>query len=190
MASNGPSLTMSMVSATGTATSAPSMTMAMSTATSSIVVNSSMGGMGMGMGDSDPHACKISMLWNWYTIDSCFLSRTWHIRSSGAFAGSCIGVILLVVSLELLRRAQREYDRYISNQNTSKHGNAALVGGGPGDIASSDDVGKTHRPTDTVGLMHGNAKMVNFRPSLLQQAVRSLLFMLQFAVGYFVMLLA
>lgn len=29
------------------------------------------------------------------------------------FAGSCIGVILLVMSLELLRRLGKEYDRYI-----------------------------------------------------------------------------
>lgn len=32
------------------------------------------------------------------------------------FAGSCIGVILLVMSLELLRRLGKEYDRYILRQ--------------------------------------------------------------------------
>jgi hypothetical protein len=26
---------------------------------------------------------QISMLWNWYTVDSCFLSTQWHIRSKG-----------------------------------------------------------------------------------------------------------
>ncbi|KAH8147703.1 uncharacterized protein LAJ45_08168 [Morchella importuna] len=60
-----------------------------------------------------PATCKISMLWNWYTIDSCFISRSWHVRSTAMFAGSCIGVFLLVLLLEFLRRAQREYDRYI-----------------------------------------------------------------------------
>ncbi|KAF7718390.1 Uncharacterized protein PECH_008395 [Penicillium ucsense] len=58
-------------------------------------------------------SCRISMLWNWFTIDACFLSSTWHIRSKGAFAGSCIGVILLVISLEFLRRLGREFDAFI-----------------------------------------------------------------------------
>lgn len=53
----------------------------------------------------------MKMLWNWYTIDACFLTSSWHIRSSGAFAGSCIGVILLVIALEFLRRFGKEYDR-------------------------------------------------------------------------------
>jgi copper transporter 1 len=58
-----------------------------------------MGGDGMNMGGQS-HACKvpyfsvfstsrrligsqISMLWNWYTVDSCFLSEQWHVRSLG-----------------------------------------------------------------------------------------------------------
>lgn len=53
------------------------------------------------------------MLWNWYTADACFLSSTWHITSRGMFAGSCIGVILLVLSLEFLRRLGKEYDRLL-----------------------------------------------------------------------------
>ncbi|KAJ5693148.1 hypothetical protein N7462_002571 [Penicillium macrosclerotiorum] len=57
--------------------------------------------------------CKISMLWNWWTIDTCFLSSSWHIRSRVMFAGSCVGVICLVLCLELLRRVGREYDAFI-----------------------------------------------------------------------------
>jgi len=95
-----------------------------------------------------------------------------------------------VISLEFLRRAQREYDRYISNQNGSTHGNASLIGGGASGTVSSDDVGKAYRRLDMVRLTHDNVNMAKFRPSLLQQAARSLLFMLQFAVGYFIMLLA
>src|SRR4051812_39194195 len=54
------------------------------------------------------------MLWNWYTIDSCFISKSWHVTSAGMFAGSCIGVILLVMALEFLRRSVTEYDRYLA----------------------------------------------------------------------------
>ena len=42
-----------------------------------------------------------------------FLAKSWHIKSRGMFAGSCIGVICLVLSLELLRRLGREYDSFI-----------------------------------------------------------------------------
>ncbi|KAJ5386241.1 hypothetical protein N7509_008782 [Penicillium cosmopolitanum] len=58
-------------------------------------------------------SCKIDMLWNWYTIDACFLAHSWQIKSRGMFAGSCIGVICLVLCLEALRRLGREYDAFI-----------------------------------------------------------------------------
>ncbi|KAF7522156.1 hypothetical protein PCG10_007620 [Penicillium crustosum] len=85
--------------------------MATATSTASAATASStamdMSGMDMGGG------CKISMLWNWYTVDSCFLAESWHVKSRGMFAGSCIGVICLVLSLEFLRRLGREYDSFI-----------------------------------------------------------------------------
>jgi len=31
------------------------------------------------------------MLWNWYTLDACFLSPAWQITSHAAFAATCIG---------------------------------------------------------------------------------------------------
>lgn len=60
--------------------------------------------------------CKISMLWNWYTIDSCFISRSWHVSTKGQFAGSCIGCFLLVLSAQWLHRIVREYDAAISRR--------------------------------------------------------------------------
>lgn len=99
-------------------------------------------------------------------------------------------MIFLVILLELLRRAQREYDRYISTQPGSIHGHGRLLEGGSSAIASSDDIGKTQQSPSMLRRGHGQFGMAKFKPNLLQQAVRSLLFMLQFAVGYFVMLLA
>ncbi|CAK7274395.1 Copper Transporter integral membrane protein that functions in high affinity copper transport [Sporothrix epigloea] len=130
------------------------MTMAMSSAAPSAT---GMADMDMGGGMVD---CKISMLWNWNTIDSCFISETWHITSTGMFAGSCIGVILLVMTLEALRRSVKEYDRYLVRQYRKK---AQLT---------KDDT------------------CTGFHPSIFQQAVRALLHLAQFAVAYFVMLLA
>ena len=53
------------------------------------------------------------MLWNWNTVDACFISSDWHVRSKGGFAGSCIGVVCLVILLEGLKYLQRKHDRSI-----------------------------------------------------------------------------
>ncbi|KAF2274001.1 Ctr copper transporter [Westerdykella ornata] len=129
--------------------------------------------------------CKISMLWNWYTVDSCFLSRSWHVTSKGMFAGSCIGVILLVICLEFLRRAGKEYDRHLLAQH-----NGSSVGqvSSTSSLTTPDGKGagsSAQGACPTVAVANQT-----FRPNVLQQAIRALLHMLQFAVAYFIMLLA
>jgi len=116
------------------------------------------------------------MLWNWYTVDSCFISRHWHNTSSGMFAGSCIGVILLTMTLELLRRCVKEYDRYLVRARSTR----AIP------VATRDDDGGGK--TDGAGGSSTVTPCYGFRPSLAQQAVRAFLHMLQFAVAYFIML--
>ncbi|KAF2165502.1 hypothetical protein M409DRAFT_36929 [Zasmidium cellare ATCC 36951] len=141
-----------------------------------------MSGMGMGGGD----ACKISMLWNWYTIDSCFLAESWHIRSSGAFAGSCIGVILLVMVLEALRRASREYEAFLIRKRLTKNPPASPA-------RSTSDSDNSNEKTGTALAQPASCPAFvkrQFRPTLFEQLVRALLHMLQFAVAYFIMLLA
>ncbi|KAF2031085.1 Ctr copper transporter [Setomelanomma holmii] len=127
------------------------------------------------------------MLWNWYTVDSCFISKTWHNTSKGMFASSCIGVVLLVIALEFLRRAGKEYDRFIVAQFAKPLSSSNHVGSS----ASSDfDHHKNSGTTSTATAAHVPASPQRFRPSIVQQAIRALLHMLQFAVAYFVMLLA
>lgn len=70
----------------------------------------------MDMGSSPEHACKISMLWNWYTIDSCFIARSWHVRTKGMFAGTCIGVFLMVFFSQWLARVAKEFDKAVDSQ--------------------------------------------------------------------------
>lgn len=127
------------------------------------------------------------MLWNWYTIDSCFLARSWRITSNGMFAGSCIGVILLVMILELLRRAAKEYDRFIVAQYARSIAGTNLSS--TNSSTTPDTSINKNGTTATTPACLTSASAV-FRPNLLQQAVRALLHMLQFAVAYFVMLLA
>ncbi|RMZ85919.1 hypothetical protein DV736_g6527, partial [Chaetothyriales sp. CBS 134916] len=169
-----------------TSTMNPSMTM--TSAMSSSTASSSMGGMSMG-GDS----CKINMLWNWYTIDACFLSSSWHITSSGMFAGSCIGVICLVITLEFLRRVQREYDAFNRRQDARL---AARIGSGetPKSVLPSigSDLGGKNTGGSQQPIPAFNASdQGNRRATLLfRQLLRALIHMLQFAVAYFIMLLA
>lgn len=99
------------------------------------------------------------------------------------FAGSCIGVILLVLFLELLRRAGKEYDRFIVAQHAK-----SLAAGAP-TSSNSSDVGTSKAPTASATACAPVAAQT-FRPNVLQQAIRALLHTCQFAVAYFVMLLA
>jgi copper transporter 1 len=77
------------------------------------------------------------------------------------FAGACVGVILLTMSLEFFRRSVKEYDRYLVRTHTRSRESKA-----PG----------------------SPVPMAGFRPSIFQQGVRALLHMVQFAVAYFIML--
>lgn len=100
------------------------------------------------------------------------------------FAGTCLGVILLVMSLEFLRRLAQEYDGYILKRHIQGQ-SAALVYEGPCgvDECMPLDGRRNESPAQSV-------TESTFRPSVLQQAVRATLHMAQFAVAYIIMLLA
>ena len=84
------------------------------------------------------------------------------------FAGSCIGVIFLVISLEFLRRLGKEYDRFLLRQHELRVANIETE-------SSAEAFCPKGRP-------------LAFTPSVIQQSVRALLHMAQFAVAYIVML--
>lgn len=194
---SGMSMSMDMASTTVASAASTAMSMAgmASTATAAASAASStamsMGGMGgMDMGSSSSDACKISMLWNWTTINSCFLARSWHIRSKGGFAGSCIGVVFLGIAVELVRRLQREYDRYIYAKHLVRLEQQQSIS-----PAESPD-GKYAGPNNNsifhtfFGQSSTSAVPDQFIPSFFQQAVRALFYVIQYAGAYFIMLLA
>ncbi|KAJ5710492.1 high affinity copper transporter [Penicillium malachiteum] len=113
---------------------------------------------------SDSSACQISMLFNWYTIDACFLSSGWQIKNRGMFAVTCIGVILLVILVEAFRRLGKEYDLFLTRQYQCQ---ASMLG------AKNQAHG-------------GNI----FRVTPLQQLVRAVIHALTFGGAYIIMLLA
>ena len=116
------------------------------------------------------------------------------------FAGSCIGVIGLVVLLESLRRLQREYDRHIQQVlrrdrkaglafGHSKAGrNGSLNDGSTGSLEDPP-----HSAVPLLGEWEGLAAPLRgpgLVPTVLQQGVRAGIYVLQFAVAYMIMLLA
>lgn len=115
------------------------------------------------------------------------------------FAGSCIGVILLVISLEFLRRLGREYDRYIVGQfkyrniaSTSGQENRSMSSSSEGN-PNSNGKGFAHvdeRTTQSRNFGSTDPKAQSFRPNVFQQVIRAGLHMVQFGVAYFIMLLA
>lgn len=152
-----------------------------------------------------------------------FLSKSWHITSRGMFAGSCIGVICLVLCLEFLRRIGREYDAFIvhrarlRSQFLSAETKAASGLGSGSSTPSASLLAAEHDPktTNNTNTNSGNSDQPNnkqsttttqptptppappiddsymiFRPTIIEQTVRAILHLFQFAVAYFIMLLA
>lgn len=127
------------------------------------------------------------MLWNWYTVNACFVSHSWRISSAAMFAGSCIGIIFLVILLEFLRRAGKEYDAYILRAYQQKLAAASSLMGSPG---SSTDIGdgRKNEMITTKSFMKRSHSSSIFRPSLVQQMIRAAFHTVAFAVGYMLML--
>lgn len=104
------------------------------------------------------------------------------------FSGSCIGVILLVISLDFLRRLAKEYDRYI----VARHLRALAAS--PVHQNHCELAKDTLLDANTSGADGNVAALTtalsSFWPSIYQQVVRASLHMVQFAVAYMVMLLA
>ncbi|ODV63344.1 high-affinity Cu transporter CTR3, partial [Ascoidea rubescens DSM 1968] len=71
-------------------------------------------------------SCKMSMLWNWYSIDTCLISRTWKNDTKAKFAGSCVGVFFLLIAVQWFRRVMREYKRTILQNKKSQLANTNI----------------------------------------------------------------
>lgn len=92
------------------------------------------------------------------------------------FAASCIGTMLLVVVLEVLRRVGKEYDSLILRQ-FQRHVAAQT--------ASSKNESNCCAETPSTA-----PQVVTFRASPLQQLIRAVIHAVTFGVAYIIMLLA
>ncbi|KAN0063707.1 copper transporter complex subunit Ctr4 [Thecaphora frezii] len=165
--------------------------------------HSSMSGMsGMDM-DSTSAECGMNMLGNWDTINVCVLTSSWHIRTSAQFVGTCVGVFLIVFLIETVRRWGREYDRYIFEQAEKRKRERRRMRKLVDQALVEETTSGEQRPPvaeriDRVffGLPKSQTGRANrlgpakFRPTTMQQAVRSLIYGIQFTGAYLVMLMA
>lgn len=144
-------------------------------------------------------------------------SRTPSISTEAQFAGTCVGVFLIVVMIESVRRWGREWDRYILQQAALKRSAArqaalaaAARSASPSDKLAMEGSEQSHEPVGAgaAGAATNNnnnrnlarferaffgapvgsagAKVLashgaRFRPTVLQQLVRSLVYAVQFA---------
>lgn len=114
------------------------------------------------------------MLFNFYTIDACFLSSGWHITNSGMFAATCVGIVFLVVLVEFFRRIGKEFDDFLLRQfqrQATVHRAGLVAAGCEGDVVSAP-------------------RSVTFRATPLQQLIRAIIHAVTFAGAYIIMLLA
>ncbi|KAF9879503.1 AAA family ATPase [Colletotrichum karsti] len=143
----------------------------------------------MDHGSAEMADCKVSMLWNWDTVDACFLSSSWQIRNGGMMAASCIGVVLLVVVLEVLRLMSKKYDAMIISQ-MRRRGNAILSANSSPTAYNDGDAAKEGCPRTAAVPALAPRKVVVMRVSPVQQILRAVLHAVTFGVAYIVMLLA
>jgi copper transporter 1 len=116
------------------------------------------------------------------------------------FAGSCIAVVFLVILLEFLRRAGKEFDRFIVRQAQQQaaalrraseaHDGGASPANSKGACAVAGTDADSGDQKSAFPFPSMKASAGTFRPNLWQQAVRATLHLFQFSVAYFVMLLA
>ncbi|ODV84441.1 hypothetical protein CANARDRAFT_176689 [[Candida] arabinofermentans NRRL YB-2248] len=146
---------------------------------------------------SSDDACKISMLWNWYTINTCFIAKSWHVKSKGGFAGSCIGCFFLVLSAQWLHRVCREYDNAIVLKQQKSQTYIDRVG-----LNNKSDEESPASSTVAPNLKSGAPELHalghswlfapsqdGIYPNILQHMVRTGLFTLEWGLSYIIMLL-
>ena len=111
-------------------------------------------------GHDSMSSCTMSMVWNWQTVDACFLSEAWHVRSKVGFAFSVIGVFLIVCGIEATRRTARDFDRWVSTQRRIQLNNNSAI------------------------------NHWTLRPTWKEQTIRGAFYGVQFSAAYIVMLIA
>lgn len=120
------------------------------------------------------------MLWNWDTIDACFLTESWRITSDAMFAATCIGIILLVMFVEFFRRLGKEYESFITRQARRQAAAYRII----------SPSSRSCPGAASAGALESYQQTVTVRVTMTQQAIRALIHAITFGGAYITMLLA
>ncbi|RHZ48852.1 hypothetical protein Glove_541g31 [Diversispora epigaea] len=110
--------------------------------------------------------CNSHMLWNWETKNVCIVFSWWSANSVPSLIFSCLIVLLLAVSFEVLRNLSRKYDLKIYSA-----AHRELEGG---DSSNSSTVNNNNRFV---------------RVTYIQQFIRSVIYSIQVFLSFFLMLI-
>lgn len=157
---------------------------------------------------SSSDTCQMNMLWNWQTINSCFLSSGWHVNTRGQFAGTCISIFVWTFLMVALTRLRRDFDNWLAQRH---HREPAVAGGAAGagkDSALSDvdSAGEKSCPNNCeepvlqssprpalAFMLGGFSTTINgavcYRPSVFEQIVRALMYGFEFSVTWLLALI-
>lgn len=103
--------------------------------TSSMAGMAGMAGMNMSGGSSSTMSstrmkmsCTMSMLWNWYTKDVCFISDQWKTSTTAKFGGTCVGCFALLLAINWWRRILLQYKIYCAELRREEVGDLIKAG--------------------------------------------------------------
>lgn len=144
----------------------------------------------MSMMMEEDKSCKVSMFWNWYTTGSCFISESWHVKSSGGFVGTCLASFFLVLFLQWLHRFNKEVDLAIANRPHFDvfFKNGELVDGELVDAKTLEFETPNTRNPFLVALSH-TWLLRRGKTTMFEHLIRCVLYVIEWGLAYFVMLL-
>ncbi|KAK8038718.1 hypothetical protein PG993_007129 [Apiospora rasikravindrae] len=117
--------------------------------------------------------CKVNLLWNWDTIDTCFLAPSWYNNSTIKFAFSCIFVFIFAVTLQVFYHSLKTFDAALllkeHNRRESRDGNQTEKGPEEGGSCCC-------------------RRLLRYSPSVWEQTFRAFVYTMTFANAYILML--
>ncbi|KAG0363802.1 Ctr copper transporter family-domain-containing protein [Gamsiella multidivaricata] len=131
------------------------------------------GGHGGGEG-----TCSMNMLFNWDTENLCVVFESWMINTPTALVFSCIIIIGMAASYELLRAQSRRYEERLIEGARKRHG------GDPSSRVVDASAGIAEDETPLLTSRAGTLRLSNQ-----QQLTRALFYMAQVFAGFFLMLI-
>lgn len=133
--------------------------------------------------------CRITMLWNWNTIDACFILKLWHVKSKGGFAGSCIGVFLLALVQQWLHRFVRQYDVALMSKYAAQEADLDKLSVATGLIAFVESSKNPFVTTVLHKWLTAPVSRHEMRVLRLEHLIRTSLFAVDWFFSYIIMLL-